>query len=71
MDERSPGELLISVVLGLAIAGGAAYGWFVVGTVWATVGGAALIGAAALVVVTALSFAVDGVAGLFKQGRSD
>ena len=67
MEKRSAGEILMSVFMGLAVVGGATYGALVVGTVWATVGGAAVIGVVALVVVTVFAFVAEGFASLFKR----
>ena len=69
-QERTAGEILTTVFLWAAVVGGALYGALVIGTVWATIGGAALIGVFALVAVTVLSFAAAGVASLFKRRGS-
>jgi len=66
-EERTAGEILTTIFLWAAVVGGAVYGWFVIGTVWATIGGAALIGVFALVLVTVFSFAAAGVARLLKR----
>jgi hypothetical protein len=44
------------------MAGGAAYGWLVGGTIWALVGGAVIVGIAALLVATLVAIAVDALA---------
>ena len=67
MEEHTTGDVLMAVFLCVAAVGGAAYGWFGVGTVWAALGGAAMIGIAALLVGIVVSFAVSGVAHLFRR----
>jgi len=69
MEEWTAGEVVTAVFICLGIAGGAAYGWLVGGTVWATIGGAVIVGIAALLVATLAAFALDGLARAF--GRRD
>lgn len=70
MDESRASEVVTAVFLWLGVAGGAAFGWLGAGTVWATLGGAVIFGAVALLLVSLIAIAADGVARLFKRGDS-
>jgi hypothetical protein len=67
MENATAEEVLMAVFLCLGVAGGAAYGWLAVGTVWATVGGALLIGVFTLLLVSLIALAAGGVAQLLKR----
>jgi hypothetical protein len=62
VEDRTPGEVVPAVFICLGMAGGAAYGWLVGGTIWALVGGAVIVGIAALLVATLVAIAVDALA---------
>lgn len=67
MDDATPTEVLIGVFLCLGVVGGAAYGWLAVSTVWAVLGGAAVIGVLGLLVVSLIAMAVEGISRLFRR----
>ena len=67
MEDLTAGEVLTAVFICLGVAGGAAYGWLAGGTVWAIVGGAVVVGIVALLLVTLIAIAVDGLARLFGR----
>jgi hypothetical protein len=74
-DERSEGlaagEVLSAVFICLAAVAAAAYGWLSVGTVWAAVGGAVMVGIFALLLVSLAGLAGAGLRRLFRgrEGR--
>ena len=55
------GEVVSTAVICLAALGTAAYGWLVVGTAWAAVGGALMMGAFALLAVSIVSLVGAGL----------
>ena len=69
MDDITAEEVLTAVFVCLGVAGGAFYGWAAVGTFWATVGGAVMIGLFALLLATLVAFAVDAIAHLFRRSN--
>lgn len=67
VEKFSAVEVVTAVFLCLSVVGGAAYGLLVVGTVWATVGGAVLIGVFALLLVSLIAIATEAVSRLIDR----
>lgn len=67
MEKLSAVEILTTVFLCLCVVGGAAYGLLAGGTVWATFGGAVLIGVFGLLLVSLVAIASEGVSRLIDR----